>query len=59
MLLYRPSDARHDRLIPLRVDAENRMTVPTKDLLRGLWRVQVDWRSGETGYYDEQAIVVE
>ena len=58
VLLYRPSDSHQDLRLSLTPDNENNVLIPTDKLIRGLWRVQIDWKSGGTGYYDEEAVVL-
>lgn len=56
--LYRPSDARSDRWLPLVPSAAGEQTVSLEGLGPGLWRVQVRWESGGKEYHLEDAVVL-
>lgn len=56
--LFRPSDSKLDRALPLAPDAEGRQIVPDIPLLAGLWRVQVDWMQAGERYYHEARVVI-
>ncbi|HTV01743.1 MAG TPA: FixH family protein [Luteitalea sp.] len=56
--LYRPSDASADRVEPIVATPDGRFSVPTAGLTPGLWRLQLQWRVGETAYYAERAFVL-
>ena len=56
--LYRPSAARLDQQIPLKVDSRGSQFLPAGGLLPGLWKVRVSWNSGEKKYLIEQNVIV-
>jgi nitrogen fixation protein FixH len=56
--LYRPSDAKLDRDLPLSVDAQGRQSLDARALQTGLWRVRVQWTRQGQEYYSDQAIVI-
>lgn len=56
--LYRPSDARSDRSMPLEVSATGEQTTTLEGLGPGLWRVRVRWESGGLEYHMEEAVVL-
>jgi nitrogen fixation protein FixH len=56
--LFRPSDAKQDLRIPIRLNTEEVMEIPTEKLRTGRWKMKIDWRSGERQYYKEEAIVL-
>ena len=55
---YRPSDPSSDREQPIVVDASGRVDLPTGALRRGLWHLQLRWRTGDTPYYAERLLVL-
>lgn len=59
ILFYRPSDSKQDLKIIVQPDAENRQAVSFAGLQKGLWRVQVDWNTGGTGYFDEKTLLIQ
>ncbi len=56
--LYRPSDARLDRELPLALDAEGRQALDAAPLRSGLWKVRVQWSAGGEEFYLDQALVL-
>lgn len=58
VLLYRPNDKNLDLRLPLQVDDQNRMTLPTSHLKPGKWKVQVDWQCNGVPYFDERVVFI-
>lgn len=56
--LYRPSDARLDRDLPLAPNAEGIQRLDAKALRLGLWKVRVSWRAGGVEYFLDQPVIV-
>ena len=56
--LYRPSDARMDRQIPLAVDAAGRQTLDAATLDPGLWKLRVTWMAGGKEYFHDTSLVI-
>lgn len=56
--LYRPSDARADRVRPLAIDAAGRQAIALDGLARGRWLVQVRWSAQGRHYYFEEPVIV-
>ncbi len=56
--LYRPSDARLDRNVPLALDAAGIQRLDAKDLRDGLWKVRVTWSVGAKEYFVDQPVIV-
>jgi nitrogen fixation protein FixH len=56
--LYRPSAAGLDRELALKLDANGAQRVNAGGLRTGLWKVRVEWRSGEQDFFREESIVV-
>jgi len=57
--MFRPSDAEHDIVYPVQVDDSGKQYIRTDNLIRGLWRLKIDWISAGDGYYVEEVIVIE
>lgn len=57
--LYRPSDAKHDLILPVNPDESGVQGISLSALERGLWRMRVDWKSGNVTYYNEDVIFIE
>jgi len=56
IFLYRPSDSSKDVKIILQPDSTGRQVVPTKQLIKGLWKIKIKWASNNISYLDEKTI---
>lgn len=56
--LFRPSDARLDRVLPLEITSEGKTKVPLDDLKAGYWRVQLTWTEDGKDFYKEKKITL-
>ncbi len=56
--LYRPSDARADRIVALQPSMGGEQVVSMEGQGPGLWRVRVRWASGGTEYHLEDSVVL-
>ncbi len=56
--LYRPSDARQDRELPLSLDKAGIQHLDSKMLSDGLWKVRVKWNVGGEEFFIEQPVIV-
>lgn len=56
--LYRPSDARLDRQVPLAVDAAGRQSLDASSLEPGLWKLRVTWQVGGIEYFHDASVVI-
>lgn len=56
--LYRPSDARLDRELPLALTAEGTQHLDAKQLRDGLWKVRVKWSANGQDYFLDQPVIV-
>ena len=56
--LYRPSDEKSDIKIPLHTDSLGVMVIPVSSLKKGLWKVKVNWLTGEMEYFVEERIFI-
>jgi hypothetical protein len=54
---YRPSDAKLDFELPLRLDAGGIQRVPAEKLAGGLWKVRVQWIGNGEEYSHNQSLV--
>lgn len=53
LLFYRPSNQSLDYELPIQLDSQNKMKVPTKSLQSGLWKLKCNWRSEGSEFYKE------
>jgi hypothetical protein len=56
--LYRPSDARLDRELPLVLNADGVQRLDAKQLDNGLWKVRVKWNANGQEYFLDQPVIV-
>jgi nitrogen fixation protein FixH len=56
--LYRPSDARLDRELPLALTADGTQRLDAKQLRDGLWKVRVKWSANGQDFYLDQPVIV-
>jgi nitrogen fixation protein FixH len=54
--LYRPSDGRADRTMPLRLDAGGSQQLSLAGLAHGRWTLQLEWRANGLTYYHERSL---
>jgi hypothetical protein len=56
--LFRPSDARLDKNLPLEITSEGKTKVSLQDLKAGYWRVQLTWTENGVDFYEEKKITL-
>jgi hypothetical protein len=56
--LYRPSDARLDRDVPLALDPEGVQRLDTKELRDGLWKVRLKWTANGRDYFLDRPVII-
>jgi nitrogen fixation protein FixH len=56
--LFRPSNDKMDKLIPLKLDKKRMQLISDAGLAKGLWKVKVTWSDGQADYYEEEVIVL-
>lgn len=56
--LYRPSDARLDRALPLAVNTKGIQHLDAKPLSGGLWKVRVQWSAAGKEYYCDRSVIL-
>jgi len=56
--LYRPSDARLDRELPLALNSQGIQRLDSRSLAGGLWKVRVTWNAAGQDYYVDQPVIV-
>lgn len=59
ILLYRPSSGEKDITVPISLDSANTQIIKTTNMVRGLWKTQVQWQIDSTKYFNEKTLMVE
>lgn len=54
--LYRPSDAGLDQSYKLSLDTSGSQFIPTADLKKGKWLIQITWKSNDKEFFEEAVI---
>jgi nitrogen fixation protein FixH len=55
---FRPSKVDIDQTFDLKTNADNTMIIPTKTMMRGAWKIQIDWIANGTAFYREENITL-
>lgn len=55
---YRPSDPAKDFKVQVQADKENVQVIDASNLLKGYWKVKIEWSAGGTDYYNEEQIIL-
>ena len=58
IILFRPADARQDKIIPLLIGHDHRQAIQLHDCADGLWRIKIYWRKDSTEFYQEESIII-
>jgi hypothetical protein len=56
ILLYRPSDLSKDIKIAISTDSLGIQNITIEKLIKGFWKIKLNWASKESEYYDEGVI---
>jgi hypothetical protein len=55
---FRPSKMGIDQTFALKTTVDNTMIISTQNLMRGLWKIQIDWSANGTAFYREETITL-
>ena len=58
IILYRPSDRNLDIIIPIELDSNYTQTLYTGKLVKGMWKIQVDWIADSLTYFNEKIVMI-
>jgi nitrogen fixation protein FixH len=56
--LLRPSNARLDKTWDLNLDQAGQQVISTNEMVRGQWRIEVQWTLNSIEYYNETRIII-
>jgi hypothetical protein len=56
VVFYKPDNAKFDKKYPL--DGKTEVTVPLKDLAKGVYKVKASWQHMGKPYYNEQTVYI-
>ncbi|NND06592.1 MAG: hypothetical protein HKN87_09445 [Saprospiraceae bacterium] len=56
--MYRPSNRHLDKQFNIELDSKNSMHISTEHLMRGAWRIIIDWtHDGKSFHHEEQLVL--
>lgn len=58
IFFFRPSEKKLDFKAKLNLDSNYQVIFPAKDMKKGLWKLKIDWASGDSTFYNEEILVV-
>jgi nitrogen fixation protein FixH len=56
--LFRPSNEKLDKAIPLELNESGAQYINTQELAKGLWKMKVYWSDGNVNYFKEELVVL-
>ncbi len=56
---FRPSDSSKDLKIPIFIDKENKQHLRKELLVRGLYRIKIEWKTNNVEYYMEEDLFIQ
>ena len=56
--LFRPSNDKMDKVLPLDINPSGLQIIPASKLVKGLWKVKVNWTDGQSDFYKEEVIIL-
>ncbi len=58
ILIFRPSDNSMDKTIAINPGADLEQLIPATELIKGMYRIKVEYQSAGNNYYSEKQVVV-
>jgi hypothetical protein len=58
VVFFRPSDASKDYTTSIQLNDELTQAVSLNHLSKGMYKMQIDWKSNGTNYFNEETIVI-
>ena len=55
---YRPDKPEKDFSLPLQLAGNSLQIIPTANMLKGAWRVKLEWEAGNKAYYLEKRLYI-
>jgi len=59
ILFFRPSDAKQDKLVTLKLSSAGTQLINTKNLMPGYWKIKAFWQVEKIEYYKEGVLIIE
>ena len=58
VVFYKPSDENKDIRLNVNPDSKGYQTFKTDILSKGLWKIEISWKSGITEFYSEKPVII-
>lgn len=55
---FRPSNSRYDFEIPIKADSLGTQEIDTKLMIRGFWKVNLNWKVDSIEYYQQEPLMI-
>lgn len=55
---YRPSDPKKDFNFHITTDENNMVSIDCSVLLKGYWKIKIEWKAGGVEYYNEETVII-
>jgi hypothetical protein len=55
---YRPSDSKKDFIIPLHLNVEGSQLLSSSEMIKGLWKISVNWTMNNLEYQTSKSIFI-
>lgn len=59
IFLYRPSDSKYDSKLPVKVNENGQMILSTDKLIKGFWKVKVEWSIDNDSFFSENSLIIQ
>ena len=56
---FRPSAAKLDFEVPLQLNSDHQQHIPTTELKKGLWRIQINWEVAGQSYFTQKDFTID
>ena len=59
VFLYRPSDSKYDGKLPVQINENGQMIISTAKLIKGFWKVKVEWSVDSDSFFSESSLIIQ
>ncbi len=59
ILLYRPSNRENDVKLKIELDSMNTQKVSKSNLLKGLWKIEIEWNLDSLSFFNDKILMVQ
>ena len=59
VFLYRPSDSKYDVKLPIQTLENSQMIISTEKLIKGFWKVKVEWSANNDSFFSDKSLIIQ